>query len=216
MTLISLGLLAFAISAFAVAPVGYPGVPINPANNQAATNGANTQSVQVKKVQTANAANSQSTGVATAQVTVNDQSMVNAANTQTTGVETKSNVSVNSANTQPTGGVAAQVTTGANNQPAGAAGLKPAPSDAQMLMTFDSPQAITQDSFLYFPDYKFYYNSRTSQYIYLSSGRWIYDAMPPPLVSVKDIPKARSMKMRFHDNPERHYDVDAMEYPPTQ
>ena len=68
------------------------------------------------------------------------------------------------------------------------------------------------DDYVYYPGYGIYYNSGRHQYAYLNGDVWVM-APTPRGVSVDVLLASPSVKMDFHDSPERHHAEMMKRYP---
>jgi len=75
-----------------------------------------------------------------------------------------------------------------------------------------APAVVVQDSYVYYPGYGIYYNSRRHQYAYLEGGAWV-NAPAPGGVSVEVLRASPSVNMDFHDSPANHHDAMVRMYP---
>jgi hypothetical protein len=71
---------------------------------------------------------------------------------------------------------------------------------------------VVQDDYVYYPSYGVYYNSGRHQYAYLEGGAWIL-APAPKGVSVDVLLASPSVRMDFHDSPEKHHAEMVQKYP---
>jgi hypothetical protein len=69
-----------------------------------------------------------------------------------------------------------------------------------------------QDNYVYYPRYGVYYNSSQRQYAYQDKGAWV--SRPAPNGVSADVLRASpSVKMNFHDSPEKHHAAMVQKYP---
>jgi hypothetical protein len=77
-----------------------------------------------------------------------------------------------------------------------------------------APPVAVEDNYVYYPSYGVYYNSGRHQYAYLNGDAWVM-APTPRGVSVDVLMASPSVKMDFHDSPERHHAEMLRRYPKT-
>jgi hypothetical protein len=71
---------------------------------------------------------------------------------------------------------------------------------------------VMQDNYVYYPSYGVYYNSSRHQYAYQDRGAWV--SRPSPNGVSADVLRASpSVKMDFHDSPEKHHADMVQKYP---
>jgi hypothetical protein len=75
-----------------------------------------------------------------------------------------------------------------------------------------APAVVVQDDYVYYPSYGVYYNSSRHQYAYLEGGAWV-SAPAPSGVSVDVLLASPSVRMDFHDSPEKHHADMIRKYP---
>jgi hypothetical protein len=75
-----------------------------------------------------------------------------------------------------------------------------------------TPQVVVQDNYVYYPSYGVYYNSSRHEYAYLDAGAWVSRSAPQG-VTVEVLLASPSVKMDFHDSPERHHAKMLQQYP---
>jgi hypothetical protein len=75
-----------------------------------------------------------------------------------------------------------------------------------------APPVVVEDNYVYYPSYGVYYNSGRHQYAYLNGDAWVM-APTPHGVSVDVLLASPSVKMDFHDSPERHHAEMMKRYP---
>ena len=75
-----------------------------------------------------------------------------------------------------------------------------------------APAVVVQDDYVYYPNYGIYYNSHRHQYAYLENGAWVMQAAPQG-VSVDVLLASPSVRMDFHDSPEKHHAEMLQKYP---
>ena len=76
------------------------------------------------------------------------------------------------------------------------------------------PTVVIQDDYVYYPGYEVYYSSNRHQYVYRDGGAWVTRSTPPR-VSVDVLFASPSIRMDFHDAPERHHENMMRSYPKT-
>jgi hypothetical protein len=81
-----------------------------------------------------------------------------------------------------------------------------APSDPTPIM------ADAQDDYVYYPNYEVYYSSNHHQYRYRDGNAWVTRSAPPH-VAVNVLFASPSVRMDFHDTPDRHHDTVVRSYP---
>jgi len=71
---------------------------------------------------------------------------------------------------------------------------------------------LVQDDYVYYPSYECYYSVSRHQYAYREGNAWV--ARPAPRgVTVNVLLASPSVKMNFHDAPERHHAAVVQQYP---
>lgn len=90
------------------------------------------------------------------------------------------------------------------------AAVQPAP--AQPVVVETQPTVVMQDDYVYYPDYEVYYSSNRHQYVYRDGSVWV-TRPTPPRVSVGVLFASPSVRMDFHDSPERHHESVIHNYP---
>ena len=71
---------------------------------------------------------------------------------------------------------------------------------------------VMQDDYVYYPGYDLYYSNSRHQYYYQDGGAWV--SRPAPRgVSVDVLVAAPSVRMDFHDSPDRHHAEVVKQYP---
>ena len=73
-------------------------------------------------------------------------------------------------------------------------------------------QVVVQDDYVYYPDYEVYYNNTRHQYVYFEGNVWV-TRPEPPRIWARDLPRAPSVRLEFHDSPERHHAEVVRTYP---
>ena len=71
---------------------------------------------------------------------------------------------------------------------------------------------VVTESYVYYPNFRVYYNSRRHQYMYLKGDTWVTQPLPEG-VSVEVLMASPSVDMDFHDSPERHHAEMLKKYP---
>jgi hypothetical protein len=74
------------------------------------------------------------------------------------------------------------------------------------------PVVVLQDDYVYYPNYGVYYSSGRHQYAYLEGGAWVW-APAPSGVSVDILMASPSVRMDWHDSPEKHHAEMMQKYP---
>ncbi len=70
---------------------------------------------------------------------------------------------------------------------------------------------VGPDDYLYYPGYETYYSTRHHRYVYRDHDRWV-TRPEPPHGWVQGSP---SVRMNFHDAPDRHHAEVVRQYPKT-
>ena len=73
---------------------------------------------------------------------------------------------------------------------------------------------VQQDDYVYYPAYEVYYSSSRHDYRYRDGNAWVTRAAPPH-VSVDVLFASPSVRLDFHDAPERHHEEIMRSYPRT-
>jgi hypothetical protein len=71
---------------------------------------------------------------------------------------------------------------------------------------------VMQDNYVYYPRYGVYYNSSRREYAYQDRGAWVSRPAPNG-VSVGVLRASPSVKMDFHDSPDKHHAAMVQKYP---
>jgi hypothetical protein len=71
---------------------------------------------------------------------------------------------------------------------------------------------VREDDYVYYPEYEIYYSSQRHLYGYWESGAW-YWRPEPPRVAVNVLYASPSVRLDFHDAPERHHSTVVKRYP---
>jgi hypothetical protein len=71
---------------------------------------------------------------------------------------------------------------------------------------------VVQDEYIYYPAYGIYYNSGRHQYAYLNNGAWTTAATPYG-VTADVLLTSPSVRMDWHDSPEKHHADMMQRYP---
>lgn len=74
------------------------------------------------------------------------------------------------------------------------------------------PTVVLQDDYVYYPGYEVYYSSNRHQYVYRDGNAWV-TRPAPPRVSVEVLFASPSVRVDFHDAPERHHESIIRSYP---
>lgn len=69
-----------------------------------------------------------------------------------------------------------------------------------------------QDDFMYYPRYQTYYGSRSQRYYYQDGSSWVTRSAPRG-VSVAALYASPSVRVDFHDSPQRHHSMISRQYP---
>ena len=93
-----------------------------------------------------------------------------------------------------------------------AAPATPAQAAAPAPVVLVQPTVVLQDDYVYYPAYEVYYSSRRHDYRYRDGNAWVTRAAPPR-VSVDVLFASPSVRLDFHDAPERHHDATIRSYP---
>ena len=71
---------------------------------------------------------------------------------------------------------------------------------------------MVQDDYVYYPQYEVYYSSSRHQYGYRDGNAWAWHPAPPQ-VSLNVLVASPSVRMDFHDTPDRHHGAVLQQYP---
>ena len=71
---------------------------------------------------------------------------------------------------------------------------------------------VAQDSYVYYPGYEIYYNNTRREYVYVEGNAWVSRREPPRRWS-HDLRRAASVRLDFHDSPQRHHAEVVRHYP---
>lgn len=82
----------------------------------------------------------------------------------------------------------------------------PAPAPAP------EPVAVAQDDYDYYPGYEVYYSRNRHEYVYRDGNSWVRRPQPRG-ITVDVLRAAPSVRVDFHDAPERHHDTVVHSYP---
>ena len=74
------------------------------------------------------------------------------------------------------------------------------------------PTVVVQDDYVYYPAYETYYSSNHHNYRYRDGNAWVTRSAPPR-VSVDVLFASPSVRVDFHDAPERHHESIVRSYP---
>jgi len=113
--------------------------------------------------------------------------------------------------TQWTGNVGAQ-TVGITVTPPAPPAVVIVPPPMVVPPVLVAPPVAVEDNYVYYPSYGVYYNSGRHQYAYLNGDAWVM-APTPRGVSVDVLLASPSVRMDFHDSPERHHAEMMKRYP---
>ena len=69
-----------------------------------------------------------------------------------------------------------------------------------------------EDDYDYYPGYEVYYARNRHEYVYREGNAWVHRPQPPG-VSANVLLAAPSVRVDFHDSPERHHDAVVRSYP---
>jgi len=75
-------------------------------------------------------------------------------------------------------------------------------------------EADFQDDYDYYPEYETYYSRNRHEFVYLDGGMWVRRPEPRG-ISATVFLAAPSVRLDFHDAPERHHDTVIRSYPRT-
>lgn len=75
-----------------------------------------------------------------------------------------------------------------------------------------APAVVIQDDYVYYPSYGIYFNSHRHQYAHLVDGAWVWQPAPQG-VSAEVLLASPSVKMDWHDSPEKHHAETLKKYP---
>jgi hypothetical protein len=71
---------------------------------------------------------------------------------------------------------------------------------------------VAQDDYVYYPHYEVYYSNSRRQYGYRNGNSWAWRPAPPG-ISLNVLVASPSVRMDFHDSPERHHGEVVRSYP---
>jgi len=74
------------------------------------------------------------------------------------------------------------------------------------------PTVVLQNDYVYYPAYEVYYSSSRRDYRYRDGNAWVERAAPPG-VSIDVLFASPSVRLDFHDAPERHHEEIRRTYP---
>lgn len=102
--------------------------------------------------------------------------------------------------------------TGCNKSPPDvqAASAPAAPGPATVVQ--GQPTVAVQDDYVYYPAYEVYYSSSRHDYRYRDGDAWV-SRPAPPRVSVDVLFASPSVRLDFHDAPDRHHERVIRSYP---
>jgi len=75
-----------------------------------------------------------------------------------------------------------------------------------------APLLVVQDDYDYYPGYEVYYSRNRHEYVYRDGNSWVRRPQPRG-VTVELLFAAPSVRVDFHDAPERHHDGIVRSYP---
>ena len=75
-----------------------------------------------------------------------------------------------------------------------------------------APTVVVQDDYVYYPGYQVYYSNSRHQYRYQEGRSWVWRPTPPR-VSAEVLLASPSVRLDFHDAPERHHATVVRQYP---
>ncbi|MDB6094096.1 MAG: hypothetical protein JWM32_1658 [Verrucomicrobia bacterium] len=73
---------------------------------------------------------------------------------------------------------------------------------------------VYNDDYIYYPEYEVYYSNTHHQYVYRDGRSWVRRSAPPQAWANR-FPSAPSVRVDFHDAPERHHAEVVRNYPRT-
>jgi hypothetical protein len=88
----------------------------------------------------------------------------------------------------------------------------PAQPAAPAPVVLVQPTVAIQDDYVYYPAYEVYYSSNRHDYLYRDGNAWLRRPAPPR-VSVDVLFASPSVRLDFHDMPERHHESVIRSYP---
>ena len=71
---------------------------------------------------------------------------------------------------------------------------------------------VSQDEYVYYPNYEIYYNPHRRVYTYREGGAWL-TAPEPPHIGIDVLLGAPSVHLNFHDAPRFHHEAVIRQYP---
>ena len=71
---------------------------------------------------------------------------------------------------------------------------------------------VVQDDYDYYPGYEVYYSRNRHEYVYRDGNSWVRRSQPRG-ITVDLLFASPSVRVDFHDAPERHHDVVVRSYP---
>jgi hypothetical protein len=74
------------------------------------------------------------------------------------------------------------------------------------------PTAVGEDDYVYYPSYEIYYSRIHHNYRFREGNAWVTRSAPPR-ISVDVLFASPSVRMDFHDAPERHHENIVRSYP---
>ena len=72
-----------------------------------------------------------------------------------------------------------------------------------------APQVVIQDDYVYYPEYEVYYSNTRHNYVYRDGRSWVTRPQPPRGWTQSSL----SVRVDFHDAPERHHAEVIRTYP---
>jgi hypothetical protein len=83
----------------------------------------------------------------------------------------------------------------------------PAPTPAA-----PAPATVAQDDYDYYPGYEVYYSRNQHEYVYRDGNSWVRRPQPRG-ITVEALFASPSVRVDFHDSPERHHNEVVRNYP---
>ena len=87
-----------------------------------------------------------------------------------------------------------------------------APAPAPVAAPATATAFVVQDDYDYYPGYEVYYSRNRHEYVYRDGNSWVRRPQPRG-ITVDLLFAAPSVRVDFHDAPERHHDVVIRSYP---
>jgi hypothetical protein len=89
---------------------------------------------------------------------------------------------------------------------------RPAQGSVYVSPAYENTTVVVVDDYVYYPSYECYYSVSRHQYAYREGNVWV--ARPAPRgVTVNVLLASPSVRMNFHDAPERHHAAVVQQYP---